>query len=66
VPVLDHLVWISAGLVPEPALCPGAGVAERSQETLYSKINFFLPKNLNFYQCTGAHLYLDSRKQIVK
>jgi hypothetical protein len=35
VPVLDHLVSVSAGLVPEPALCPGAGAAERSQETLY-------------------------------
>jgi hypothetical protein len=32
---LDHFVSISAGLVPEPALCPGAGTAERSQETLY-------------------------------
>jgi hypothetical protein len=28
------LVSISAGLVLEPALCPGAGAAERSQETL--------------------------------
>jgi len=37
VPVLDHLVSVSAGLVPEPALCPGAGTAERSQETLYLK-----------------------------
>jgi hypothetical protein len=35
VPVLDHLVSISAGLVPEPALCPGVGAAERSQETLH-------------------------------
>ena len=34
-PVLDRLVSISTGLVPEPALCPGAGAAERSQETLY-------------------------------
>jgi hypothetical protein len=32
--VLDYLVWVSAGLVPEPELCPGAGAAERSQETL--------------------------------
>jgi hypothetical protein len=32
---LDHFVSISAGLVPEPALCPGADTAERSQETLY-------------------------------
>ena len=37
VPVLDRLVSISAGLVPGPALCPGAGAAERSQETLYVK-----------------------------
>jgi hypothetical protein len=36
-PLLDHLVSISAGLVPAPALCPGAGAAERSQETLYRK-----------------------------
>jgi hypothetical protein len=35
VPVLDRLVSISAGLVPEPALCPGTGAADRSQETLY-------------------------------
>jgi hypothetical protein len=35
VPVLDQVVSISAGLVPEPALCPGAGAAERSQETLF-------------------------------
>ena len=34
VPVLDRLVSISTGLVPEPALCPGAGAAERSQETM--------------------------------
>jgi hypothetical protein len=34
VSVLDHLVSISVGLVPEPALCPGAGAADRSQETL--------------------------------
>jgi hypothetical protein len=27
VPVLDRLVSISAGLVSEPALCPGAGAA---------------------------------------
>jgi hypothetical protein len=30
------LVSISAGLVPEPAICPGAGAAGRSQETLKS------------------------------
>jgi hypothetical protein len=34
VPVLDQSVSISAGLVPEPALCLGACTAERSQETL--------------------------------
>jgi hypothetical protein len=33
--VLDHLASISAGLVSKPALCPGAGTAERSPETLY-------------------------------
>ena len=43
-PVLDRLVSISAGLVPGPALCPGAGAAERSQETLYGEIK---NKNLN-------------------
>jgi hypothetical protein len=43
VPVLDFLVSVSAGLVPEPALCPGAGAAERSQETLYTKMNIFAP-----------------------
>jgi hypothetical protein len=34
---MDGLVSISTGLVPEPALClgAGAGAAERSQETLY-------------------------------
>jgi hypothetical protein len=34
-PVLDQSVSISAAFVPEPTLCPGAGAAERSQETLY-------------------------------
>jgi hypothetical protein len=38
VPVLDHLVSISADLVPESALCPGADAAESSQETLYMTI----------------------------
>ena len=38
-PVLDRLVSISTGIVPEPALCPGAGAAERSQETLYELIS---------------------------
>jgi hypothetical protein len=33
--VLGHLVSISAGLLAEPALCPCAGAAERSQETLF-------------------------------
>jgi hypothetical protein len=36
VPVLDRLVSISTYHVPGPALCPGAGAAERSQETLYT------------------------------
>jgi hypothetical protein len=35
VPVLDHLVSISVSLVPGPGICPGAGAAERPQETLY-------------------------------
>ena len=34
-PVLDQSVSISAGLVPGPALCPGADAAERPQEMLY-------------------------------
>ena len=47
-PVLDHLVSISAGIVPEPALCPGAGFAERSQETLHGqKGNFSKNRNKN-------------------
>jgi hypothetical protein len=44
--VLDHSVSISGGLVPEPALCPGTGAAERSQETLYINLPFlflFIP-----------------------
>jgi hypothetical protein len=47
VPLLDHLVSISAGLVPEPVLYPGAGTAERSQETLY--IFFYDVNEMNFY-----------------
>ena len=35
VPVLDQSVSISGSLVPGPALCPGAGAAERPQEILY-------------------------------
>ena len=38
VPVLDRFVSISTGLVPEPALCPGAGAAERFQETLDKRL----------------------------
>ena len=34
VSVLDRLISITTGLVPEPALCLVAGAAERSQETL--------------------------------
>jgi hypothetical protein len=46
VPVFDHLVSFSAGLVPEPALCPGAGTAERSQETLFMvQLSKFTLKN---------------------
>jgi hypothetical protein len=44
VPVLDYLVSISAGLVPEPALCLGAGAAERSQETLYHELLICITK----------------------
>jgi hypothetical protein len=29
----------SVGLVPGPALCPGAGAAEKPQEILYLKMN---------------------------
>ena len=42
VPVLDRLVSISTGLVPGPALCPGAGAAEISQETMYVLILLIL------------------------
>ena len=35
VPLLDRLVSISTGIVPEQTLCPGAGAAEISQKTLY-------------------------------
>ena len=49
-PVLDRLVSISAGLVPEPALCPGAGAADRSQETLYIK-----KRNLTSIQRINRH-----------
>ena len=41
-PVLYHAVSISAGLVPGPALCPGAGAAERPQEILYWEVIEFL------------------------
>jgi hypothetical protein len=34
-PVWAGHLEFSAGLVPEPALCPGAGAAERPQEILY-------------------------------
>jgi hypothetical protein len=38
---IDWSFSVSASLVPEPVLCPGAGTAEKSQETLYSKrVNF--------------------------
>jgi hypothetical protein len=41
---IDWSISASASLVPGPALCPGAGAAERSQETLY--IEKFI-ENLN-------------------
>ena len=50
VPVLDRLVSISAGLVPEPELCPGAGAADRLQETLYIK-----KRNLTSIQRINRH-----------
>jgi hypothetical protein len=36
----------SAGLVPEPALCPGADAAERPQEMLYMGFYFNFFANL--------------------
>jgi hypothetical protein len=36
----------SAGLVPEPALCPGVGAAERPQEILYCFFFNFIEKSL--------------------
>jgi hypothetical protein len=50
VPVLDLLVSISVGLVPEPALCQGADeadAAERSQETLTKTEFKYLHLNVN-------------------
>jgi hypothetical protein len=37
VPVLDNLVSVSDGLVPEPALCPGAG-ARAKECCLYQSL----------------------------
>ena len=37
-----------------------------SKINYYSKKFFFLEKYLIIYQCTGVHLYLDSKKHIVK
>ena len=48
-PVLDRLVSISTGLVPEPALCPDTGAAERSQETLYELEKKFISSTLDFF-----------------
>ena len=46
-PVFDRFVSISTGLVPEPALCPDAGAAERSQGTQYvNKINSGFERNI--------------------
>ena len=36
-PVWTGLLAVDVGLVPGPALCPGAGAAERPQEILYYK-----------------------------
>jgi hypothetical protein len=47
VPVLDHLVFISLGLVPEPVLYPGAGAEDRSQETLLVIMYLFMDKIKN-------------------
>jgi hypothetical protein len=34
-PVWAGILSVSTGLVPGPALCPGAGAVERPQEILY-------------------------------
>jgi hypothetical protein len=40
-PVWACLLAVIAGLGPPPALCPGAGVAERPQEILYGQKGHF-------------------------
>jgi hypothetical protein len=44
VPVSDQLFSVSACLVPETALSPGADAAKRSQETLFT-LFLILKKN---------------------
>jgi hypothetical protein len=36
-PVWAYLLAVSVGLVPAPALCPGADAAKRPQEILYKE-----------------------------
>jgi hypothetical protein len=55
--VLDYSVSISASLVPGPALCPGAGAAERPQEILY-KFFFNLFRKETFKDKNIFHLVL--------
>jgi hypothetical protein len=43
-PVWTGLLAVNVGLVPGPALCPGAGAAERLQEILYSQLSDTLLK----------------------
>ena len=47
-PVWAGLLAVSAGLVPGPVLCSGAGAAERPQEILYRYFMKFGGKLGNF------------------
>ena len=61
-PVLNRLVSISTGLVPEPALCLDASAAERSQETPYVK-RIRTCKHLKFILFLTQILYYSLREQ---
>ena len=45
-PLWAGLLGVSAGLVPGPTLCPGAGAAERPQEMLYEMMYFKIVKSI--------------------
>ena len=63
-PVLGHLILISAWLVKGPALCPGAGAAERPQEKVYLFFHGYAigkqidPLNrIQYTSISGNHFY---------